>query len=393
VRILTIFIDMIRANRLSLFNDKIKEDTPLDKIFKELGGTIYNNCFTPAPDTSRSMACFYTGQKPFKNGCNSRLKWPRFFLNNNLLTIFDLFIEKGYKINCFSNPNERETGLFPEKITDMDIHNKDFNLNKYLNSIKLEKDHFLFISLPDFHWSFDDNGYSEFGERKAYKDVSKSFSIIFENFNKDDFDHIFIFSDHGFKFMSEVIYQKIFNKKYLLLNEDRTNIIMLHRERNNNKIIYNNKLCSIEDMLATFGDILNINISNGISLFSDSERDYILAEDHYNFSISVNQNIEIWALLTKDIIYIRTLENGYLIDRITKKIKENIIIEEMDFILKQNSSFGIYMDEYEKIFKYKKFILKQTLFMHGGQRIVKSKIFKYLMFFWDYVKFTLKGKK
>ena len=97
--------------------------------------------------------------------------------------------------------------MFPNHITDMDIHNHDFDLKSYLNNIKLTENHLLFISLPDFHWSFDDNGYTTYGESKAYHDINKSFVTVFEQYDKDDFDHI-SFSDHGFKFNHEIRCQK-----------------------------------------------------------------------------------------------------------------------------------------------------------------------------------------
>ena len=51
MRVLVVFIDMIRPNRLSIINKNIKDDTPFDKSLKNLGGTLYNNCFTQGPDT------------------------------------------------------------------------------------------------------------------------------------------------------------------------------------------------------------------------------------------------------------------------------------------------------------------------------------------------------
>ena len=162
---------MIKANRLSTFNDNITEDTPLDIAFKEIGGTIYTNCFSPGPDTPRGMSTYYTGVNPYKNGCNTRLKWPQYFLYKELNTIFDIFIEE-FKIDCFANPKERDIGLYPRHINDMKVHNKDLKMDKYLSELKLQKDHFLFLSIPDYHWAFDDFGYSLSGE-KNYEVIKK----------------------------------------------------------------------------------------------------------------------------------------------------------------------------------------------------------------------------
>ena len=122
MKILILFTDMIRPNRFSFVNDNINRISPFEKSIEKLGGTFYSNCFTEGPDTPRGLATFSTGMPPNKNGCDTRVKWPRYFLDKNLKTIYDLFLEKNYKISMFSNPNEN-TGMFPNHITDMDIHN------------------------------------------------------------------------------------------------------------------------------------------------------------------------------------------------------------------------------------------------------------------------------
>ena len=70
---------MIRVDHLSLYNDNM-EKTSLDLFFENLGGTILTNCYTPAPDTPRSIACLQSGLLPYLNGCDSRVKWPRYFM-------------------------------------------------------------------------------------------------------------------------------------------------------------------------------------------------------------------------------------------------------------------------------------------------------------------------
>jgi hypothetical protein len=111
MKVLTIFIYMIRANRLSTFNEKVINDTPIDFAFKELGGTVYSNCFTPGPDTPRGISSYYSGKNPYFNGCNVRLKWPQFFLRDEFNTVFDLFLEKDYDMHIFSSMNEKKNGF------------------------------------------------------------------------------------------------------------------------------------------------------------------------------------------------------------------------------------------------------------------------------------------
>lgn len=368
MRVLTIFIDMIRANRLSTFNPEVKVDTPLDTAFKELGGTVYTNCFTPGPDTPRGMSAFLTGLEPYKNGCNTRLKWPGSFLDKDLKTVYDLFLEQDYKLDLYSSLNERAIGFFPDHISNMDFFNKDHDLDKYLNNLTLEDKHFVFIGIPDYHWSFDDLGYTKQGEKESYEITKDVYDLIFKRFNKDDFDHIFIFSDHGFKFNYEM-------KKYpreFLLNDDRTNIIMLHHEKHQTDLITNNKLCSLTDLFATYQDILKVDISHGVNLLSQKEREFVISEDHVNFAPSVNQNIELWSLTNRGHIYIRTLEKAFLIDRDSKKIIKEIN-NEYDEILKTNSSYGKYIDEYEKCILYNKNIKPDSIGSYSNNKLRNRK--------------------
>ena len=156
-------------------------------------------------------------------------------------------------MNFFSNPNERKTGLFPENIDHLDIHNNSFDMNGYLSNIELEKDHLVFVSIPDYHWVLQDWKYTTKGEHEAIIETRKSLDIIFDNLPKDEFDHIFIFSDHGFKFSIE----RKRETKFEFINRDRSNIFLLHRAKGQNDVTYNNKLCSIQDLKCTVADIFD----------------------------------------------------------------------------------------------------------------------------------------
>jgi hypothetical protein len=350
MKILVLFTDMIRANRLSLFNDNFCQETPLDQSLKKIGGTAYTNCFTQGPDTPRGISSVLTGKSPFHNGCDVRLKWPRFFLDPSLKTIFDLFKENDFKIDILSDPRERAIGIFPEEIASFYEDNNKYDIDKFFKNLIIEDDHFIFLCLPQFHWTLDAYGASLNGEKNAHLDISYTIDKVFDYIDKDTFEHIFIFSDHGFKFTHEIRTEP----RHLLLNSDRTNTIMVHREKFQNNIDYSNKLCSIADLYPTFQEILGITTnSNSISLFSKTEHEYVVIEDHINFMPSVNQNIELWALVNKYHTYIRQLDSGYVINRNTNTIKSSII-DEYDQILERESSYGKYKNEYEKVFVYSK---------------------------------------
>ena len=347
MRVLTIFLDMIRANRLSTFNDKVEDDTPIDVVLKELGGTVYNNCFTPGADTPRGISAYLTGIDPNKNGCNTRLKWPAHFIYGGTSNVFDLFNSMGYKNHVYASIKEQETGLFPFELMNTCTFNKNHKIDDFLSNITLENNHHLFVGVSDFHWAFDDFGYTRKGESQSYDIVSQVVSKIFDKFEKNDFDHIFIFSDHGFKFTSESYKAD----RRLLLNEDRTNVLMFHHIKGDKGLLTNNKLCSLSDMYATYQDILGVSPKRDYSLLVPEQREYILSEEHANFLPSVNQNIEMWSLVNNNHIYIRTLTSSMLINRVDRSITEDMI-GEYDELIKHGTSFGDYLDEYNKIFNY-----------------------------------------
>ena len=56
MKILTIFTDMVRANRLQLFQPSVKKKNLLDEYLENLGGTIFTNHITPGPDTPRGLS-------------------------------------------------------------------------------------------------------------------------------------------------------------------------------------------------------------------------------------------------------------------------------------------------------------------------------------------------
>ncbi|MFL2578319.1 MAG: hypothetical protein ACJ0QE_06405 [Flavobacteriaceae bacterium] len=381
MKVMTLFIDMIRPNRLSIFNDKIKVDTQLDISFKNLGGTVFNNCYTPGPDSPRGISTFLTGLDPYENGCNTRLKWPQFFLKENQKTVFDIFLEKNYKISSFSSPQERANGLFPDHIASLDIHNKNNDLEDYLSTLELEEDHFLFISIPDFHLAFDDFGYNKKGEKDAYSICQSIYDIVFSKFDKNDFDHVFIFSDHGFKFSLE---RKLEPLEHLI-NEDRSNVILIHREKYQDALNNNTKLCSLADFFDTYQDILGIKSKTNKSFLSNYEREYIIIEDHLNFEPMINQNIEIWGVVNKKEFYVRTLNKAFLFKKDTH-LKVEGIVDYYEDILLRESSFGVYFDEFKKIFMYKKNILHKSVYSNGQKRKSRSRLIILFYSLLDYLK-------
>lgn len=360
MRVLYVFADMFRPNRLNAVNSDARYN-PMDAFFTQLGGTLYSNCYSPAPDTPRGMAAIYTGKTPAENGCDTRVKWPRHFLGKKQRSLFDGFLDAGYAISCFSNPNERELGLFPPRVND-DVrvqHNSNYQMGEYLRNIELKKDHFLFVSLPDFHWALTDYRYTGFAEKHANQQLLQSLNTIFTVFEKDTFDHIVIFSDHGFKFSAELKSEQAEN----FLNESRSKVLLFHRGSKNHKFNVNHSLLSSQDVFNFSQSILSCDQPR----FEDFERNFVAIEDHKSIDgPKLNQNVDIWAVVTADQYYIRTLTSGYYF--CGNKLAGPIINDKLDTILKKNTQFGKYSEEHSIVNRYRKLLLKQSTFMNGSRR-------------------------
>ena len=222
----------------------------------------------------------------------------------------------------------------------------------FLKNISLEEKHFIFMCLPQFHWTLDAYGASKNGERQAYKDLSTALDCVFDLLDKDDFDHIFVFSDHGFKFTYEVRSQP----KWMLLNDDRTNTVLIHRQKYMHEILKNNKICSLEDLYPTFKALLN-GEKPSVNFLKTNGRENIVIEDHINFLPEINQNIELWSVIDSKKIYIRTYIR-HTIFRQTGDIVEGSS-EVYDDILEKKTSYKKYKDEYLNTFIYRSNLLKK----------------------------------
>ena len=354
MKCLFIFCDMLRPNILQTYNHKIKKKKPMDLWFEKIGGTLYTDCFTPAPDTPRSMACFYTGLYPKNNGCTLRLHWPMFYLKN-VPTIFDLFKFKKYNMSMYVDVHKKKTGFIPKKnIDDLKIyHNLSLYVHMLKNQVKSEKNIFSFITLNDYHYGIDDYGNNNFGEMKAQKKLSKMFDIIFKNINKEDFDYIVIFSDHGFKFHSEIDKRSDLS----LLNEDRTKVLLHVYKKGDVGFTYKNDFKTIMDIFPTFNDILKIPKFeqpkvDGISLLNNKKafkNRFIVFEDYTIFTPQINIGHGIWGFRDNISYYYTDL---YKHETNMRPVEINSILNTLkkySVSFKNNFKLKMVRDEYDRM--------------------------------------------
>lgn len=303
---------MARVNLLNIYNASNKE-TSIDSFLRKVGGTSYTNCYTPAPDTPRSLACMQTGLYPFKNGCDSRIKWPKFFLND-VGTFFDVLNSKGFQQIFYMTREHYNTGPFNHEYGSV-FHDYDDFLDSVKTSIDSDNDLFAYISLQDYHWAIDDYGGTKEGVKKGQDKLVDFTEIFFQDVDIDIFDYTLIFSDHGHKTNSEILN---FNSLELL-NDDRSKILMHIRKKFEVNNSVNRKLCSILDVPNTVRDMLGLKFTvesgDGISLFSKKYHNSLVLEDHLSFDVSPNQSIEQWSYVSKDEVYITNIKDSvYLVN-------------------------------------------------------------------------------
>lgn len=317
MKILIVFIDMLRANR-HFKNQLVIENTWFVKYLKNFGGVSYTNCFTQAPDTPRSLATFYSGLSPIENGCDIRYKWPGEYLESKD-DLFNFLLTEGYYINCFSNPKERSIGLFPSTDSPNVIHNEEMDLSLFLQKIVLQKKHLTYIALPDFHWAIDDFGATVRGEKFGNSRVLSCMNILNRFGNVDKYDHVFFFSDHGFKFLSEFQSEQEFD----FVNADRTNVIFHYRNSHDKYFSSNKELTTLTDFLPSFKRL----IKNG-SNFELPKRSYITVEDYYSIAAGdTGLNPSLWAYISDEMYLVFNKQKDY------KVLSSKITTSNIEFLI------------------------------------------------------------
>lgn len=282
MKILILFADMLRFDR-ALKELEIKSE--FGDFLSTLGGTIFTNIYTHSPDTPRSLGSFWSGKEPKINKCDSRLKYPYFFLDKESINLLKLAKENNYEVNVCANRNKLNNGIIPLKFKKIDVLEDSSGLDVFLNKIdKTNKKSLTFIDLSDMHWVLDDFSHSKLAEKYGVKKLYNAIDLIFKKINKSDFDLILFFSDHGHQYNFER------RQKCLLdiLDDSRSKIYAQIWNKSNNEINFNSELFSICDI----GNLLQSAISeDDPNVLMPTPREYLLIEDHIDFSVNISMPI------------------------------------------------------------------------------------------------------
>lgn len=284
---------MVRVDHLNLYNPSAKE-CHIDKRLQSFGGVLYTRCYSPGPDTPRSLACMQSGLYPYFNGCDTRIRWPKFFIKDNCSTIWDHAVEKGLTVNLCCNESEVTTGFFKYKESDQ-IHlfykPEDFIKKGFFNDNSLS-----FYGIPDMHTAISDYKASEYAFRKGDEVVDKHFDIFLtENF-LSQFDYTIVFSDHGFQLSDE---QNRMKSTLDLLNDSRNQLLMLIHRKGDTSIVKDTRIASMIDLYSTIESLIGgEDYRQGYSLLNTPQRTITHVEDHQDFKVYPEIMIKQWRIIS-----------------------------------------------------------------------------------------------
>ncbi len=304
---------MLRANKLKVINPEINSSTCFDEWISNFGGCTYTNCYTPSPDTPRSLACLYTGLYPKNNGCKTRIEWPAFYLKPEINTIFKYLNEDNFNTFTTFTKAEIKTGILSkEDLRRVTNYNSIFDLYKS-DVIKQNSDNALFfLNLQDYHHSVTDYYALPKAVIKGNRRLINTFDLLFNRYHKDFFDYIFIFSDHGCFLVDD---ERDNGKPYQLLRDNRSKIFMHIRKKGENNHTKDSSLTSILDIYPTLLNILNKSIDpsiDGISFFKSKKDRFIVMEDSSVFKPRLGLYNDIWRYKDNQVSLYLDLENTLL---------------------------------------------------------------------------------
>ena len=343
MKILVVFADMIGGSYLNLINPQTSK-TELDNFFEKIGGTLFSNCYTPAPDTPRSSACMWSGYYPRKNGCNNRLKYPGNFLSTRN-DCWHLLKEAGYSFNVYMRETDTRIGIIPKG---MEQFTNAGSIQDYLRYLKIENNSFTFFYFHDLHTFLDNNGYTPKKLKKGVSLLTSLLEKIFDAIDINELDYFLFFSDHGFR------YEGI--KARHLIEDDRVKTTLFMKKKGENSLKIDTHLRTNLDVCPTIlemAGILSFENYDGKSLFGEGHN-YVLIEDHEDFSVRLSQSIEHWAVITENNKFWLECsgkwEKEKEVDDFAEEYFTNIIIEKMnDFEMNHKLWLAMHMYDENKM--------------------------------------------
>ena len=287
--------DMLPGNRLNINNSAIPM-TPVDKVLSRMGGTNFSSCFTPAPDTPRSLASLFTGQLPKNNGCDTRTKWASKFVDSQSISIFRQLQNLNYEIVAYMQEGISHLFFPSDSSENINQFSSLFQSLKEVSRLEKKENLLYFLHVMDYHFVVDDLEGAASADFQGNLRIAKCIEGVLNELGDNFFDLIIILSDHGCKLSD--------NSKNMWshLNNDRTQILMFIHKKNEIGISVNNKLTSIMDVYPYICSELGIDVNfkqlklDGKDFKVESNNRLLIVEDYYHQKSKLQFVADIGAL-------------------------------------------------------------------------------------------------
>ena len=342
--------DMLPGNRLNINNSAIPM-TPVDKVLSRIGGTNFSSCFTPAPDTPRSLASLFTGQLPKNNGCDTRTKWASKFVDSQSISIFRQLQNLNYEIVAYMQ--EGISHLFFPSDSSENINQFSGLLQSLKEVSKLEKKENLlyFLHVMDYHFAVDDLGGAASANFQGNLRIANCIEGVLNELGDNFFDLMIILSDHGCKLSDNS------HDMWSHLNNDRTQILMFIHKKNEIGISVNNKLTSIMDVYPYICSELGIDVNSkqlkldGKDFKVESNNRLLIVEDYYHqksklqFVADIGALPNIWGVHGESYSYFENIsgqsyvevrrvtaeDSRFKLDEFVKKCKAELVLSSSSY--------------------------------------------------------------
>lgn len=280
-------------------------ESSLENVLSNLGGIHFANCYSPAPDTPRTLATVFTGLPPSENGCDRRDKWPGHNLVRNVDSVFKLAIEHGFRVSALLSEKETSTDRFlPE---DCRKQVRTFScVDDLLQSIRLDSSshELIFVQDNDCHYSVSDHFAFTAGHSLGMTRVAKNLQYVLDGLGKDCLDSIVIFSDHGFAPFR--LFDRRDTLRFSSLHRSKVLFHFWSREFNQNQISC--RLTStVEIGVAIRTMVQTLSASNAArELMESPDNSAIVIEDYSTHATNLGGAPDLWCAITPRNIYIES---------------------------------------------------------------------------------------
>lgn len=245
------------------------------------------------------------------NGCDTRIKYPQSFLNPDIDNLWKLFKRKHLSLNLFLPRGyyDLDMGVLPRDTEKDSVLFDDDNLNRFVNSVEIKDNSVTFIVLHDYHAIIDDIHANPNRMDKCYEIVGGEIDLIFDKFNRDMFDIVVIFSDHGCLLGGDI-------GGFPHRGRIQTYLQLWIKNAGIDNITRNNKLCSCMDLFPTMASLLGdlvLNRIDGVNLMRDLHS-YLVIEDYLHFTVTLEQVLGWWGVIFPDELLITDCSGNWYVN-------------------------------------------------------------------------------